>query len=175
MNKWRAGLILLPGLLSLALVACGGTGGREPEANNPPPDEGVTVEAAPPSEEPAKGDEEGPEALGGGFEWRRVGGIAGFCDVVTVVAGQKATVATCRTEPPDMLGDVALTADQAAQLDDLVSRLAPFEHKQSDPATADAMTITITFAGIGTARPMDEDMAEMEALALEVLRAVGEQ
>jgi len=122
----------------------------------------------------AKG-EGGLETTAAGFTWRREGGIAGFCDVVTATVGDVATVATCRAEPPDPLGSVELTAAQAGRLDELVGRLAPFRHEQSDPATADAMTITIQFAGSGDARPADEDIAAIEALALEILRAVGEQ
>ncbi len=115
------------------------------------------------------------ESAGGGFTWRREGGIAGFCDIVTVVAGDVATVATCRSDPPDALGSVELTAAQAERLDGWVERLASFNREQSDPATADSLTITISFTGSGSARPTDEDIAAIEALATDVLRAVAEE
>ena len=150
MNSWRAWIVLL--LVSWSLAACSLVpGGGTPE----------------------KGEE--LESVRGGFTWRREGGIAGFCDVVTVTVGDVATVATCRSDPPDALGSVELTAAQAGQLDALVGRLAAFRHEQSDPATADAMTITIQFTGGGDAQPGDADIAAIEALAQEILRAVGEQ
>lgn len=129
---------------------------------------------ATPTPDGAKG-EDGLETTAAGFTWRREGGVAGFCDVVTVVVGKVATVATCLADPPDVLGSVELTVAQASQLDELVGRLAPFRHEQSDPATADAMTITILFTGSGDAQPADEDIAAIEALAVEILLAFGEQ
>lgn len=127
----------------------------------------------PPGGDDGKGEE--LESLGGGFVWRREGGIAGFCDIVTVAAGGEATVATCRSDPPDALGSVELTREQAAVLDDLMSRLGPFEQEQSDPAAADALLISITFSGGGDGRPSDEDIAAIEALATEILRAAAGQ
>lgn len=127
----------------------------------------------PPGGDDGKGEE--LESLGGGFVWRREGGIAGFCDVVTVAAGGEATVATCRSDPPDALGSVELTGWQSAVLDDLLSRLGSFEQEQSDPGTADALLISITFSGGGDGQPTDEDIAAIEALATEVLRASAGQ
>ncbi len=152
----------------LALAACQllpGLGGR------------VTPEPEPPTATPDDGEkgDGGLETTAAGFTWRREGGIAGFCDEVTATVGDVAMVATCRTDPPDALGSVELTAGQAGQLGELVGRLASFRHEQSDPATADAMTIAILFTGGGDAQPTDEDIAAIEALAMEILRAVGEQ
>ena len=50
------------------------------------------------------------------------------------------------------------------------SLLGSFEREQSDPATADAMTIVIAFTGRGDARPTADDLAAIEELALAVLR-----
>lgn len=132
-----------------------------------------SVGDGPAGENGGKGEE--LESAGGGFTWRREGGIAGFCDIVTVVAGDTATVATCRADPPDALGSVALTAAQAERLAGWVERLASFEHEQSDPATADGLTITISFTGNGDRQPTDGDIAAIEALAIELLRAAAEQ
>ncbi len=171
---------LTAALLALGLVACGGLeSGTETEYPAPGEEEtgpGVVVTADPnePTEEPAKGDEEGLETLGGGFEWRRVGGIAGFCDVVIVDAAG-ATVATCRSDPPEIRAEPALTAAQSQQVQTWLAELAPFEHEQSDGATADGMTTTLTFAGQGDGKPTDEDIAAMEALAMELLGSVPQE
>lgn len=151
MHKWRVGLIVSLILLSLALAACWlAQGGRAtPEGGD-------------------KGEE--LESLAGGFEWRRVGGIAGFCDVVTV-RGETAVIASCRREPAEVVGEVPLTADQSRQVADWVDSLRSFEEVQSDGAVADGMTITLTFTGLGDGEPTGDDIAAMGALANEILVA----
>jgi hypothetical protein len=126
------------------------------------------------ADEGDKGDvlgEEGGEATGGGITWRREGGIAGFCDVVTISIPGPATVASCASEPPEVRDEVELTAEQTSRLQALIDRLASFDREQSDPATADAMTITLVFLGRGAARPSDADVTALEELAAEVLQA----
>ena len=128
------------------------------------------------ADEGDKGDvisEEGAEATGGGITWRREGGIAGFCDVVTVSLPGEATVASCASDPPEVREEVQLTAEQTSRLQALIDRLASFNREQGDPATADAMTITIVFLGQGEARPSEEDVAAIEDLANEVLQAAN--
>lgn len=118
--------------------------------------------------------EEGAEATGGGITWRREGGIAGFCDVVTVSLSGPATVASCATEPPEVRDEVELSAEQTSRLQALIDRLASFNREQGDPATADAMTITIVFLGQGEARPSEVDVAAIEALANELLQEANQ-
>lgn len=171
MHKHPPLLLIMLTLLSALLAGCGGLV-AVPDSR-PAPEEGVTPAPVPPTEEPAKGDEEGLEALGGGLEWRRVGGIAGFCDLV-IVDALGATVSTCRTEPPEIRANLTLTAAQAKQVQSWLDALAPFEHEQSDGAVADGMTITLTFAGQGTAQPTADDIAAMEALVMELLRTTSD-
>lgn len=128
-------------------------------------------------EEGDKGDvlgEEGVEATGGGITWRREGGIAGFCDVVTVSIPGPATVASCASDPPEVREEVELTAEQTSRLQALIDRLDSFDREQSDPATADAMTITVVFLGRGTARPSEADVAAIEELANELLQEANQ-
>ena len=159
MHKWRVGLIVSLILLSLALTACWlAQGGRAtPEGSD-------------------KGEE--LESLAGGFEWRRVGGIAGFCDVVTV-RGETAVVASCRREPAEVVGEVTLTADQSRQVADWVDSLRSFEEVQSDGAVddgvvADGLTITLTFTGLGDAAPTDSLLNDLAALVNEIMVATRE-
>ncbi|MBP9503262.1 MAG: hypothetical protein KBF17_13965 [Candidatus Promineofilum sp.] len=154
MHKWRVGLIGSLILLSLALAACWlAQGGRAtPEGSD-------------------KGEE--LESLAGGFEWRRVGGIAGFCDVVTV-RGETAVVASCRREPAEVVGEVTLTADQSRQVADWVDSLRSFEEVQSDGAVADGLTITLTFTGLGDAAPTDSLLNDLAALVNEIMVATRE-
>ena len=107
----------------------------------------------------------------GGYEWRRVGGIAGFCDVVTVNAGT-ASVSTCRSDPPEILADLTLTNDQSKEVLTWLEELAPFEHEESDGATADGMTVTLVFVGQGDNEATREIIAAMESMAMDLLRSV---
>jgi hypothetical protein len=84
--------------------------------------------------------------------WTRSGGIAGFCDEVTVYASGFAKFLNCKSETET---SVFLTETQREQLDGWVKTLKPIDYIQSDPAAADAMTITLTLAGRG-AQPADE-------------------
>ncbi|MBK7215683.1 MAG: hypothetical protein IPH95_01055 [Candidatus Promineofilum sp.] len=118
--------------------------------------------------------EGGAEATGGGITWRREGGIAGFCDVVTITLPDEATVSSCASDPPQVREELELTAEQATRLQALIDSLASFDRETSDPGTADAMTITIVFLGRGQAQPSADDVAAIEALAAEVLQTANE-
>lgn len=185
MNRWRVVVWGLVGLLLIGLAACGGTGGNEPGAdangNETLEEAAQETESDDPdqSEEATEGDEtteggaegakdETLEELGGGFVYRREGGIAGFCDVVTVLAGT-ATIGSCATEPPSIMGEVALSLEQAQQVMTWLEELQTFEHEQADDAVADAMTVSIIFNGEGDNEPTDEDIAAIEKLAQELL------
>ncbi|CUS05772.1 exported protein of unknown function [Candidatus Promineifilum breve] len=195
MNRWRVVVWGVVGLLVIGLAACGGAGGDEPgatdgttaagtaaendnetleeaaqETTGEDPDQG---EEATEGDETTEGEAEGSkdetlEELGGGFVYRREGGIAGFCDVVTVLAGT-ATIGSCATEPPSILGEVTLTADQSQQVLTWLEELRTFEHENADAATADAMSISIVFNGEGDNEPTDEVIAAIEKLAQELL------
>jgi hypothetical protein len=161
--------------LLLALAACGGAAEEEPAAaDNNAEQEGMPEEEANEeelSEEGDKGtDAESLEEEGGGYIYRREGGIAGFCDVVEILAGT-ATVSNCATEPPEIVGEVALTIEQAQLVSTWIEDLATFDHEQSDPAVADAMTISLVFDGQGEGEATEEHIAAMVALAEEVLAA----
>jgi len=139
-------------LVLLALAACAGGG-----------DDGAKGDSA------TSGTGGEQETLAGGYTWRREGGIAGFCDVVTLSADGTASVSSCRTDPPETLAEPQLTPAQAGLVTDWVQRLASFEREQRDPATADAMTTAIVFNGQGTEEPSENDIAALNALAQEVL------
>ena len=100
---------------------------------------------------------------GGGpvLVWHREGGIAGFCDDLTVNADGSYTAERCTGEAMTS----TLTADEQALLNDWIARLAPFEINQTDPATADAMTIKLTFAGEGTQEASEADRQAIQAFA----------
>ncbi len=79
--------------------------------------------------------------------WEREGGFAGFCDRVIVYASAPAQVFNCKGETKTTF---SLTETQRAQLDVWLATYQPIDYTQSDPAVADAMTITLFLAGGGS-------------------------
>ena len=97
--------------------------------------------------------------------WNRSGGIAGFCDEVTVYASGFAKVVNCKGEIETA---VFLTETQREQLDGWVKTLKPIEYTQSDPATADAMTISLFFAGSGAQQADEQTIGLISQFASEL-------
>ena len=91
----------------------------------------------------------------------RTGGFAGFCDDLAVYSVGNGLPSTCQTEPPTNLGKRWLAAGQTDQLFDRIHTLASFEYGQKDPATADAMTVRLVFAGAGEGTATEEDQQAM--------------
>ncbi len=84
------------------------------------------------------------------FAWHREGGIAGFCDDLTVYVTGQVFASSCRDQTPETIGQRFLTAEELEQVYAWVDEYAPFELDQSDPATAaDAMSVTLIFSGAG--------------------------
>jgi hypothetical protein len=99
----------------------------------------------PPAQQPASGPV---------LTWQRMGGIAGFCDGVEVFANGEVLVTTCEGEPVD---EGMLSSEQKAELDAWFSRFASFDLEETDPATADAMTVRVAFTGAGDRIASDVD------------------
>ncbi|MCB0110909.1 MAG: hypothetical protein KDE53_33545, partial [Caldilineaceae bacterium] len=93
--------------------------------------------------------------------WHREGGIAGFCDDVTVYVTGAVYVTSCRDQEPTDLGHFRLDAEQLATLYSWVNTYAAFDYEWHDPAAADAMTVTLDFFGAGT-----ETVTEPEQLLI---------
>ncbi|MCE7983312.1 MAG: SH3 domain-containing protein [Caldilinea sp. CFX5] len=103
------------------------------------------------------------------FAWRREGGIAGFCDDVTVYVSGDAYVTSCKGNEPQDLGRLRLSSNQLQVVYDWVDTLQPFEVEQSDPATADAMTTRIVFSGAGNAAADEATYRAISDLALALI------
>lgn len=97
--------------------------------------------------------------------WHREGGIAGFCDDLTVYVTGIAYASSCAGEAPEDLGRVRLNAEQLEQIFSWVDSLVPFEYEQTDPAAADAMTIRIVFSGAGAELATADQIAEIQNFA----------
>ncbi len=95
------------------------------------------------------------------LSWHREGGIAGFCDDLTITAGGEVTATSCMGREGGMVASAQLDAMQQAQLDEWVGTLGPVEIEQTDDAVADSMTVGLTLAGRGSDTP---DAATEQAL-----------
>ncbi len=102
------------------------------------------------------------------FSWHREGGIAGFCDDVGVYLTGDVIVNSCKSGDLPGLGRLRLDSQQLARLYNWVDSLASFEFEQTDPATADAMTIHLVFAGQGTGAVSANQQSGMLHLADEL-------
>ena len=94
--------------------------------------------------------------------WQRMGGIAGFCDGVVIFADGRVLVTTCEGEPLD---EGVLSSEQQAQLDAWIRRFASFDVEETDPATADAMTVLVEFTGAGDGIASDVDRQALRDFA----------
>jgi hypothetical protein len=96
--------------------------------------------------------EPGLPASGTVLTWHREGGLAGFCDRVTIHETGDVYASSCQGEA---IGRVQLDAEQLATLYGWVDSIKSFEYEDADPATEDAMTVRLQFYGTGK-RPVQE-------------------
>lgn len=86
--------------------------------------------------------------------WQRDGGIAGFCDRITILSGGIAQVSSCKQNSTRV---VVLAADKLGQLNQWLKDFKEFTYQHMDQAVADAMSINLVFSGEGTKEATDAD------------------
>ncbi len=92
------------------------------------------------------------------ISYHREGGIAGFCDDVIIYITGKAKITSCKFNKET---GITLTAAQMATVSQWQKAFKGFDYEHTDPATADAMTVTLQFTGNGQAQPSDADIQTM--------------
>jgi hypothetical protein len=115
--------------------------------------------------------QEGRSGAGYGLAltWERVGGIAGFCDRMTILLSGDVLTSPCTAqEEAEPVEQHWLDAEQAKQLYTYVDYFRTFELEQSDDAVADAMTTTLFFAGNGEVPPSDANQQTIANFAAEI-------
>jgi hypothetical protein len=90
--------------------------------------------------------------------WSRSGGIAGFCDSLTIYLSGEVQASNCKSS--DMveksLSDV-LSAQEIATMNQWISKYGTITIDASDPkGAADAMSVKLTMNGTGTTQNMDK-------------------
>jgi hypothetical protein len=107
--------------------------------------------------------------------WHREGGVAGFCDDLAIDQAGVALARTCKGGAPREVGRAILNAEQDQQLQTWLASLSPFEVNQTDQATADAMTILLSFDGQGEAAASDSDKQAIDEFAALVYAQISQE
>jgi len=102
------------------------------------------------------------------FTWQRIGGIAGFCDGLSVYRDGEVVATSCKDETLKNDGHLFLTSDQLAQLYQWLDGLKPFEVNQTDQAVADGMTVRMKFFGTGQIEAGQSDQLDLLSFASEL-------
>lgn len=109
------------------------------------------------------------------LEWRREGGIAGFCDGMTVTANHRATLGTCEDPRATVTGRL-LPVDWIGQLEGWRDRFTSFELSEANaPGTADGMSVTLRLEGRGASEASEAEQREMANLAAELFVALQQE
>ncbi len=94
------------------------------------------------------------------ISYSRAGGIAGFCDSVTVTSSGVVSALSCKSNVTPKPED-RLTQLQIEKLSSWLSMYQSTEIVQKDNATADSMTVKLNFSGQGSQPVPDEVKLEM--------------
>ncbi len=95
------------------------------------------------------------------LSWHRAGGLAGFCDDLAAYRSGEVFLTNCKAGP-QTVAHTYLSATQLDQLYQYLDAYQNFEYNFSDPAVADALTLSMLFSGMGDQQP---SAAEQRAVA----------
>lgn len=107
--------------------------------------------------------------------WHREGGIAGFCNDLSMYLTGWAQPGTCKAGQVKNLDPYRLKSADLEQLYAWMDELENFEYEQKDPAAADAMTIKMVFIGDGGAQASPDQQEQMAAFASSIYTVAARQ
>jgi hypothetical protein len=95
--------------------------------------------------------------------WHREGGIAGFCDDLSIFLPDTLYSSSCAGQTPQGQASEAdlLSANQREQLEGWLAQYGEVYVSIKDPASADAMTTTLTLHGRGSGQPGEAEQQEL--------------
>jgi hypothetical protein len=94
------------------------------------------------------------------LSWRREGGIAGFCDELKVSTTGEFTATLCLANP-ERRKTGKLSKEDLVKLDRWREAFGTTVINTRDAAIADAMTLTLTMKGTGSAKANDAERQEL--------------
>lgn len=109
--------------------------------------------------------------------WKREGGIAGFCDILTVFRSGEVFASRCNSQAEGMVGSFAtlLSAQEQRQFNEWMVELGEAELDASDPAgVADRMVVTLKIIGAGDEPPTQEQQEVMLEFAQELYQKLAQ-
>lgn len=92
--------------------------------------------------------------------WKREGGIAGFCNVLTVFHSGEVFTTDCKAQAEGRMGALAdlLTSQEKQQFSVWTTKFGEVNLDASDPkGVSDRMTVTLDFFGMGTKTPTESE------------------
>lgn len=105
---------------------------------------------------------------GAAFTWRREGGIAGFCDTLTIYRSGWAAPVSCKAGGAKVMQVYRLSPNELEQLYDWLDALAPFNYETKDSAKADAMLVQLYWLGSGPDKATPAQQEEIASFAGQV-------
>jgi hypothetical protein len=108
--------------------------------------------------------------------WKREGGIAGFCDTLTVFRSGEVYASKCGSEADGKMGTFTdlMSAREIGQFNDWIAEFSDANLDASDPrGVADRMVVTLEFFGMGTSEPTDSDQQTLFEFAQELYQELG--
>jgi len=96
--------------------------------------------------------------------WKREGGIAGFCDTLTVFRSGEVFASKCGSQAEGTMGTFAtlMTASEAQQFQSWITEFEETQLDASDPkGVADRMVVTVAIFGIGNAMPTESEQQDL--------------
>lgn len=109
--------------------------------------------------------------------WKREGGIAGFCDTLTVFRSGEVYTSKCNSQAEGVMDTFAnlLSAQEQAQFNDWITKFGEADLDASDPAgVADRMVVTLKFAGAGNKAPTKAEQQQLFEFAQDVYNKLAQ-
>ena len=92
--------------------------------------------------------------------WKREGGIAGFCDTLTVFLSGEVFASQCKAQAEGRVGTFAelLSSQERTQFNSWMTKFAEADLDASDPkGVSDRMVVTLEFYGTGSKPPTQSE------------------
>jgi hypothetical protein len=108
--------------------------------------------------------------------WKREGGIAGFCDTLTVFRSGEVYASKCGSETDGKMGTFAdlMTAREIGQFNDWIAEFSDAQLDASDPrGVADRMVVTLELFGTGADEPTESDQQTLFEFAQDLYQKLG--
>jgi hypothetical protein len=103
-----------------------------------------------------------------GMTWHREGGIAGFCDDMTILLPDRIYAASCKGNLIEINIFFIASEEELAQFRRWQADYGAVTVTQQDKATTDAMTITLALFGRGASQPAEVEQQAMLAWAQDI-------